>query len=294
MITDLWQEIEQNYSESKRHYHNLSHLENLLKQLIEVKHEIENWETVLFTMFYHDIIYIATNTDNEEKSAELAAKRMKEIKVSDNIIENCKSQILATKKHLTDTNSDTNYFLDADISIFGSTDEVYDKYRKNVRMEYLYYPSVIYNKGRIQILKDFVNQDTIFKTEYFRTKFEKQARQNILKEIEKLELVKDSYYLNHSKQWKFNIEEDGDYSEFLYFGAELLDQTSKVKKIEFYPGFFDSGYYKFIFKNVKLHLEWEGMLGVDLRTESNPSDEDVSVAKEIYELLKSVRNKNYA
>src|SRR5690606_27293028 len=189
----------------KRHYHNLSHLENLLKQLIKVKHEIENWETVLFTMFYHDIIYIATNTDNEEKSAELAAKRMKEIKVSDNIIEKCKSQILATKKHLTDTNSDTNYFLDADISIFGYTDEVYNKYRKNVRMEYLYYPSVIYNKGRIQILKDFVNQDTIFKTEYFRTKFEKQARQNILKEIEKLELVKDSYYLNHSQQWKFNI-----------------------------------------------------------------------------------------
>ena len=127
LIIDLWQEIEQNYSESKRHYHNLSHLENLLKQLIEVKHEIENWETVLFTMFYHDIIYIATNTDNEEKSAELAAKRMKEIKVSDNIIEKCKSQILATKKHLTDTNSDTNYFLDADISIFGYTDEVYNK-----------------------------------------------------------------------------------------------------------------------------------------------------------------------
>ena len=294
LIIDLWQEIEQNYSESKRHYHNLSHLENLLKQLIEVKHEIENWETVLFTMFYHDIIYIATNTDNEEKSAELAAKRMKEIKVSENIIEKCKSQILATKKHLTDTNSDTNYFLDADISIFGYTDEVYNKYRKNVRMEYLYYPSVIYNKGRIQILKDFVNQGTIFKTEYFRTKFEKQARQNILKEIEKLELVKDSYYLNHSQQWKFNIEEDGDYSEFFYFGAELLDQTSKVKKIKFYPGFFDSGYYKFIFKNVKLHLEWEGMLGVNLRTEPNPSDEDVSVAKEIYELLKSVRNKNYA
>ena len=37
LINDFWKEIEVNYSENKRHYHNLSHLENLLKQLIEVK-----------------------------------------------------------------------------------------------------------------------------------------------------------------------------------------------------------------------------------------------------------------
>jgi hypothetical protein len=99
--------------------------------------------------------------------------------------------------------------------------------------------------------------------------------------------------LTHSQQWKFNIEENGDYSEFLYFGAELLDQTPNVEKIEFYPGFFDSGYYRFSVKNVKLHLEWEGMLGVDLRTESNPTESDILIAKEIFEFLKTVRNKNY-
>lgn len=31
LITELWAEIERNYSDKKRHYHNLSHLENLLR-----------------------------------------------------------------------------------------------------------------------------------------------------------------------------------------------------------------------------------------------------------------------
>lgn len=291
---ELWNEIELNYLDKKRHYHTLSHLENLLNELLVVKDKIENWNTILFTLFYHDIIYNVLKSDNEEQSAKLAEKRMKQLNVPNPIIENCTSQILATKKHEDNTDLDTNYFTDADLSILGKQEEVYKDYSKNIRLEFLYYPSVIYNKGRIGILNHFLNLNQIFKTKYFHSKFEIQAKQNILNEINNLEIVKDSYYLSHSNQWKFNIEEDGDYSEFLNFGAELLDETLNVEKITYYPGFFDSGYYRFKFKNVKLHLEWEGMLGVDLRTEPNPTENDIIVAKEIYEILKQVRNKNYA
>lgn len=35
------------------------------------------------------------------------------------------------------------------------------------------------------------------------------------------------------------------------------------------------------------------MLGVNLRTEPNPSDSDILVAKGVFELIKAVRNKNY-
>ncbi len=81
-------------------------------------------------MLYHDIVYSANKSDNEEKSAEFAAKRMKEINLSDDIFENCKSQILATKNHLSNSNSDTNYFIDADLSIFGQKEEVYKEYKE--------------------------------------------------------------------------------------------------------------------------------------------------------------------
>lgn len=61
LLNTFWTEIEQNYSNKKRHYHTLSHLENLLYQLLEVKDKIKNWETILFTLFYHDIIYNAVS-----------------------------------------------------------------------------------------------------------------------------------------------------------------------------------------------------------------------------------------
>lgn len=68
-INKLWAEIERNYSISKRHYHTLQHLDFLFAQLTEVKGEIQNWDTILFTLFYHDIIYNSLRSDNEEKSA---------------------------------------------------------------------------------------------------------------------------------------------------------------------------------------------------------------------------------
>ncbi|WP_324028174.1 hypothetical protein QSV08_09665 [Maribacter sp. BPC-D8] len=184
LINVLWTEIEKNYSGKKRHYHTLQHLDNLLSQLTIVKGEIKNWETILFTLYYHDIIYNATKSDNEEKSADLAEKRMKEISVSSNIIEQCKKQILATKSHHKSINSDTNYFTDADLSVLGQSWEAYSLYYKNVRKEYAIYPSFIYNPGRKKVLHHFLSMDRIFKTDFFYNQFETQAKQNLQRELD--------------------------------------------------------------------------------------------------------------
>lgn len=68
LINELWIEIEKYYADKKRHYHTLQHLDNLLNQLTEVKGELLHWETILFTLYYHDIIYNPLKSDNEEKA----------------------------------------------------------------------------------------------------------------------------------------------------------------------------------------------------------------------------------
>jgi predicted metal-dependent HD superfamily phosphohydrolase len=148
LTNELWTEIEKNYSGKKRHYHSLQHLESLLAQLTEVKGEIQNWATILFTLYYHDIIYNSLKSNNEKKSAELAEKRMKQVSVSNPAIELCKKQIVATKSHTLSPDSDTNYFTDADLSILGQAPETYSLYCKNVRKEYSIYPDLIYNTRR--------------------------------------------------------------------------------------------------------------------------------------------------
>ncbi len=289
---ELWNEIEQLYSDKKRHYHNLLHLENLLNELLEVKDKIENWNTILFTLFYHDIIYNVLKSDNEEQSAELAEKRMKQINVPIQIIEKCKSQILATKKHIDNSDIDTNFFIDADLSILGKDNETYSLYKKNVRLEYLYYPSVIYKHGRAQVLDSFRNFDRVYKTDYFSTKYEQNAKRNIDSEVEAIKKIKDIFFLNCSQQWCFSIENDGDWYEFFQDGVDILEKTKGVEIINYYPGFFDSAYCRFNYKNVKLNLEFEGMLGLDLRTEPNPTESDLKIAREIYEILKQPFSKN--
>lgn len=186
LINEFWTEIEKNYSEKKRHYHTLQHLDNLLEQLNEVKNEFQNWEATLFTLYYHDIIYDSLKSNNEEKSAKLAENRMKQISVSEDTIELCKGQILATKSHIKSTNSDTNYFTDADLSILGQTWETYTLYFKNVRKEYSIYPDLAYNPGRKKVLNHFLSMNRIFKTDYFYNKFEIRAKRNLEKEIELL------------------------------------------------------------------------------------------------------------
>ncbi len=64
--TLLWQEIKEYYTSKKRHYHTLEHLENLLFQLTPIKPQISHWNTILFTLFYHDIIYNSLKKNNEE------------------------------------------------------------------------------------------------------------------------------------------------------------------------------------------------------------------------------------
>lgn len=183
---ELWSEIHKKYSQENRHYHNLQHIEALLLELESVKDKIENWPVILFTLYYHDIIYKSTKKDNEEKSAELATKRMIEIGVDKSDIELCQKQIIATKSHIEIKDPDTNYFTDADLSILGKEPAKYKTYCSNIRKEYRIYPNFLYKKGRKKVIKHFLSMNRIFKTKEFYDKYEEQAKFNLSNEIKTL------------------------------------------------------------------------------------------------------------
>lgn len=183
LINQLWQEIEQCYSASKRYYHNLQHLSHLLSQITEVKAQFLQWDVALFSLYYHDIVYSATKSDNETNSAALALKRMGELDVSIELIKSCEAQILATKSHELSGNSDTNLFTDADLAILGASWEDYVIYYQSVRKEYAIYPDFMYRPGRKKVLEHFLKMPKIYKTDYFYQKLEERARENIAREI---------------------------------------------------------------------------------------------------------------
>ncbi|MFC4687128.1 hypothetical protein ACFO4P_09305 [Epilithonimonas pallida] len=181
--TDYWQEIEKSYSQKSRKYHNLIHLENMILELENVKDEISDYDSLLFSIFYHDIIYKATSKDNEEKSAEKAKIKLEKLNVPQEKITRIYNQILATKSHKKSEDSDINFLLDADLAILGQDWKIYENYTQQIRKEYSIYPDFMYKPGRKKILTHFLEFEEIFKTDYFKGKYEEKARENIQREL---------------------------------------------------------------------------------------------------------------
>ena len=78
-------------------------------------------------------------------------------------------------------------FLDLDLSILGASEDNYDVYTKQIREEYSYYSVEEYRNGRIKVMKELLNRERLYFTDYFHMKYEVRARENIEREIKSLE-----------------------------------------------------------------------------------------------------------
>ena len=137
----------------------------------------------MFAVFYHDVVYNPARSDNEEKSADLAASRLMDLNVAQENVSKCISIIAATKKHAQQEDSDINYFTDADLAILGSAENDYHAYFSKIRKEYSWFPDFVYNPGRKKVLQYFLQLERIFKTEFFFKKYESHSRRNLITEL---------------------------------------------------------------------------------------------------------------
>jgi predicted metal-dependent HD superfamily phosphohydrolase len=181
---ECWNEIENNYSSKSRHYHNLEHLENMLSELNKIQSEIKDLDCLLFAIYYHDIIYKPTKSNNEHQSALTFKSRI--AKTSFDKLNECMSQIEATKEHKISNDYDTSILLDLDLSVLGKNPQEYKEYCESIRKEYQIYPDFMYRKGRKKVLKNILELDFIYKTDYFKQLYENQAKENLKLELKQL------------------------------------------------------------------------------------------------------------
>jgi predicted metal-dependent HD superfamily phosphohydrolase len=181
---EYWQELEAFYSQPQRFYHNLSHLEQLYQELEAVTTSVSDWDAICFAIYYHDAVYDAASLHNEEKSAELAERRLGSMHVPEATTSKSCRIILATKRHERSDDDDVNFFTDADLSVLGREDAAYAAYYNQIRKEYAIYPDALYYPGRKKVLEHFLQMDVIFKTSHFYHRYEAQARKNLKVELE--------------------------------------------------------------------------------------------------------------
>lgn len=183
----IFTDIAKAYSSAERHYHNLTHILQVLQIIDEMRLQAENPTALEFAAWFHDIIYDPKAKNNEEKSAEYATNILKFIKIPSSTIDKVAQIILATKNHqAADNDIDINIFLDADLSILGVSSSNYHVYSQAIKKEYSWLSESDYILGRIQVLQKFLQRERIYFTAQIFEVREMKARQNIQAEIESL------------------------------------------------------------------------------------------------------------
>ena len=180
-IQHHWLSLEKAYAGKTRHYHNLSHLIEMMDYYDLYRSHLKNPSEVLYSIFYHDIIYKVTRKDNELKSAQYAVALFPDdSKLDKELVYN---MICATQHHQHNENEDINWLIDFDLKILSKDWSAYKIYFEQIREEYKIYPDFLYKPGRAKALKHFLENEFIFHTEMFRNLYEEKARTNIEKEI---------------------------------------------------------------------------------------------------------------
>jgi predicted metal-dependent HD superfamily phosphohydrolase len=174
------------YGSSDRLYHNLAHIQQVLQIIYGMRSHAQNPAALEFATWFHDVIYNPKANDNEEKSAEYAAKILQNLGISAKIIYTVNKLILITKNHQASQDIDSQILLDADLSILGASEADYGVYTQAIRQEYSWLSQSEYRLGRKQVLQKFLERERIYLTEPMFAALEIKARQNIQAEIRSL------------------------------------------------------------------------------------------------------------
>jgi predicted metal-dependent HD superfamily phosphohydrolase len=191
--------LKEYYSIPKRYYHTLQgHIQEMLFEFDNVRHLADNSLAVELAIFYHDSICNPLREDNEEKSAELLMPLEARAGISSQTIKDAYRLVLATKHNRENTSYgylplsiDEQIIIDCDLASLGRSPLEFEENNLNVLREYSNVPKELYNKKRIEILEQFLDKKTIYNTAFFKDRYERFARINLMNTINDLE--KDIY-----------------------------------------------------------------------------------------------------
>jgi predicted metal-dependent HD superfamily phosphohydrolase len=182
----VYQELVSLYSEPHRHYHNLTHVAECLNEFDTARNLAKQPLAVELAIWFHDAIYDTRAANNEEKSAELAQKRIADAKAGGELSASAFALVMATKTHDPSLHLDAPLLADIDLSILGKPEERFWEYESQIRREYDWVPEGIFATKRAEILERFLDRERIFYTKQFFDRCEKQARANLQASVQKL------------------------------------------------------------------------------------------------------------
>lgn len=182
----VYDDLVRRYSESHRRYHTVRHIAQCLGEFEDARNLAVNPDAIEFAIWFHDAIYDTRAKDNEERSAGIAAEALLKASLPNKLISYVSGLILATRHTIMPTGWDKKLLVDIDLSILGKSSEEFDEYERQIRQEYNWVPDHDFAIGRSELLESFLGRKYIYSTDFFRKRYEADARANMERSLKQL------------------------------------------------------------------------------------------------------------
>lgn len=174
----VWQSLQQHYQEPHRHYHNLRHITQCLRELDLAKDHIVEFRATEMALWFHDIIYHYGARDNEILSAayfrDVAGSGMPA-----HYIDRVCEFIIATQHTGAAQDTSVAFVVDIDLSGFGLPWEAYRADSDALRLEAENISDDKYYEGKLRFLGELQTWPNLYQSPFFRDRLEARAQANI-------------------------------------------------------------------------------------------------------------------
>ncbi|MDB4582844.1 hypothetical protein N9164_06805 [Draconibacterium sp.] len=174
------------YQEPQRHYHTLDHIKHCLTLFEDCKALVSEPDALELAIWFHDVILVSGERDNEARSAQLY------LELSDGIQRESLRQlvwrlIMATLHngdHLDD--ADSSYMVDIDLASFGLPWDEFLRDSMNVRIESPHLCDADYYLNQTGFQRGLLARSRFYLSDFFFERLENQARDNLARYFEYL------------------------------------------------------------------------------------------------------------
>jgi predicted metal-dependent HD superfamily phosphohydrolase len=183
-VTAALTDLAARYSEPSRHYHNLTHLREVLEVISNLGSADPDAPVVRLAAWFHDAVYDSRAKDNEERSADLAEAVLTRLGLPPGLVANVERLVLLTKTHSAEPDDrEGQLLLDADLAILGAEESRYDDYARAIRREYAWVAEDAYRGGRRRVLEAFLKRPRLYFADALFRSHEERARRNLRREL---------------------------------------------------------------------------------------------------------------
>jgi predicted metal-dependent HD superfamily phosphohydrolase len=175
----LYNQLVAAYSERHRHYHTLQHLRECLAHFEAAASLAHRPAEVELALWFHDAVYDPRALDNEERSADWAARSVVAAVGNAALAERVRGMVLATDGHAASDDPDTQLLLDVDLAILAAAPARFAEYERQVRAEYAHVRDEEFRERRAAVLRAFLARPRIYATASFHDALEQRARANL-------------------------------------------------------------------------------------------------------------------